>query len=69
MTAPPLFTRQEAANRARVSLVTLNKLIRDGRGPNLTTIGGKSFVSGPELAAWISALTQKRQLQPEGAAA
>lgn len=67
MVLPSLLTRQEAADRARVSLLTFNRLLRDGCGPALTIIGGKSFVSDTEFARWISAQTQQRQI--EGAAA
>lgn len=49
MALPSLLSRQEAADRARVTLATFNKLLRDGRGPNLTTIGGKSFISDTEF--------------------
>ena len=53
MATPTLMTRQEAAALARITLPTLNRLIRDGQGPNLTQIGGKSFVSEGEFARWI----------------
>ena len=67
MALPSLLTRQEAADRARISTVTLRKLIQAGRGPNLTIIGGKSFILEGELGSWIAAQTQQRQIEDAAA--
>ena len=64
--APSLLTKREAAARARLHVGTLNVLIRDGRGPALTVLGGKALVREDSLAQWIEQATQR---QPEAAAA
>ncbi|MGI4945874.1 MAG: hypothetical protein ACRYHQ_35825 [Janthinobacterium lividum] len=70
MAMPSLMNRQETAAAARLTLPTLNKLIRGGKGPTLTWLGGKSFVSDVEFARWIGARTQPhQQRQSEGVAA
>ena len=64
--APSLLTKREAAARARMHVGTLNNIIRGGRGPALTVLGGKALVREDSLARWIDAQTEHH---PEQAAA
>ena len=52
-----LLTKREAAERARVHVATLNSLIRNGQGPALTCIGGKTLIREDRLTAWLDAVT------------
>ena len=53
MTAVALLTRQETAERARISVPTLDRLVKAGRGPALVRLGKRVFVTETELACWI----------------
>lgn len=60
MQNPPTFqllTTREAAALARVHPVTLSRLIREGRGPAVTTLGDKRLFQASALRAWIDART------------
>lgn len=53
MTDALLLTRPEVAERARISVKTLGKLIRSDRGPVVTRIGGRVFVRPEHLSSWL----------------
>ncbi|NPD68282.1 helix-turn-helix domain-containing protein [Lichenicola cladoniae] len=54
-----LLTKREAAERARVHVVTLNTLIRSGHGPAVTRLGGKALIREDSLQAWLEASTER----------
>ena len=58
MSTSSLLTKKEAAARMRVHPATLNALIRNGRGPATTAIGGKSLIREDALTAWLDASTE-----------
>ena len=64
---PSLLTKREAAAHARINVATLNNLIRDGRGPALTVLGGKALVREDSLVRWIDAQTEHRPHQAAAA--
>ena len=48
-----LLTLDETAERARISMRTLLKLVADGRGPVITKLGARTFVRADHFAQWI----------------
>lgn len=48
-----VLTKEEAADRARISRRMLDKQIRAGTGPAVTRIGGSVRVRSDELEAWL----------------
>lgn len=61
MTDLHLLTRAEAAQRARIGVSTLGRLIRDGRGPVLTHVASKSLVREDHLREWLEACAAPRE--------
>ena len=59
-----LLTRGEAAQKARISLATLGKLIRTDRGPVVTRIGHKVFVRPEHLASWLDRCAEPAEPDP-----
>lgn len=59
-----LLTRGEAAQKARISLVTFGKLIRADRGPVVTRIGRKQFVRPEHLLNWLDRCAEPREPDP-----
>ncbi len=57
--ATALLTKSEVAERARLHPSTLGRLIRDGRGPNLTMLGHKQLISEAEFSRWVDANTDR----------
>ena len=60
MATSSLLTTREAAERSRLHPITLGNMIRDGRGPAATRLGGRIFISEGNLSAWIDANTDPR---------
>ena len=60
---PVLFTKREAAQLARVCVPTFCRLIRAGRGPAVTLVGGKQLVREDALTNWLDSRTEQRPLQ------
>ena len=48
-----VLTKEEAADRARISRRMLDKQIRAGTGPAVTKIGGSVRVRSDEFDAWL----------------
>jgi predicted site-specific integrase-resolvase len=48
-----LLNKAEAAERARIAPVTLDKFIRSGDGPAVTRVGGKVFIQPAHLNEWL----------------
>ena len=55
-----ILTRNEAAERARISRRFLDKQIALGRGPAVFHIGGKTLVRSDALEAWLESLTAQQ---------
>jgi excisionase family DNA binding protein len=55
-----LLTKDEAAERARLKPRTLMALVRSGRGPAITKLGGKTLFQKSALNIWIEANTANR---------
>lgn len=51
-----LLKRSEAAKRARICTRTLDTLVAQGRGPRLTRVGCKIFVTESHLNEWLASL-------------
>ena len=56
-----VLTKQEAAERAKISRTMLDKQIRAGTGPAVTRIGGSVRVRSDELQAWLERCTVPQQ--------
>ena len=52
-----IITRREAAERLRVSMRSLDKLVAEGAGPPAIRIGGRVLFTEDALAAWVQART------------
>ena len=63
MASEAFLTTKEAAQRSRVHLETFRSLLRAGRGPALTVIGGKRLVRADLLASWLDTQTEQRPMQ------
>jgi hypothetical protein len=68
MDTSTLLTRAEAAARARISVRTLQKLYRQGRGPVFTRIGGQIFFAEQDVTFWLQSLRESRAGRPGMAA-
>ncbi|WP_428377748.1 helix-turn-helix transcriptional regulator [Lichenicoccus sp.] len=53
-----LLTLDETAERARISMRTLLKLVAEGRGPVITKLGARTFVRADHFAQWIEGNAQ-----------
>ena len=62
---PTLLTVPEVLREARISKAFFFKLKKSGRGPRLTRIGDRVFVSRENLAAWLG----QHEVGPETRAA
>ena len=54
-----LLTLDETAERARISMRTLLKLLATGRGPVITKLGARTFVRADHYVEWIEANAQR----------
>lgn len=48
-----LLNKAEAAERARIKPVTLDRMIKAGTGPAITRVGGKIFIQPGHLNTWL----------------
>jgi excisionase family DNA binding protein len=62
-----LLTKREAANRARVSERTFERVLATGTGPAVTRIGSRVLIRVDHFLAWIEGCTGPAA-QQEGAA-
>lgn len=53
-----VWTKNEAAERARISPRTLSKRIAAGDGPDVLRIGRRVLVRSDALQAWLEQLSQ-----------
>jgi excisionase family DNA binding protein len=53
-----ILTKDEAAERARISRRQLETQIRAGKGPAVTLMGGAQRVRSDELEAWLKRCTK-----------
>ncbi len=56
-----ILTKDEAAERARISRRQLEYQIKAGKGPAVTRIGGSVRVRSDELDAWLKRCTEPQQ--------
>ena len=59
-----ILTKEEAADRTRISRRMLDKQIRAGTGPAVTRIGGSVRIRDDELQAWLERCTVQRPTHP-----
>ena len=59
-----VLTKEEAADRARISRWMLDKQIRAGTGPAVTRIGGSVRIRDDELQAWLERCTAPSSSHP-----
>ena len=59
-----LLTKDEVAERARISRHQLDKQIRAGTGPTVIRIGGVVRVRDDDLLAWLERCTVPHAQQP-----
>ena len=52
-----LLTRIEAAKRSRISVGTLDSILKGGNGPKVTRVGKKIFIREDHLSQWIDSLS------------
>ena len=55
--AVQLLTLKEAAPHTRLHPETLGRLVRGGKGPAATRLGGRILISEDNLSAWLAANT------------
>jgi hypothetical protein len=56
-----LLNKAEAAECARIKPVTLDKLIKAGKGPAVTKVGGRIFFQPVHINTWLqSRVSQTR---------
>jgi hypothetical protein len=53
------YSLAELADAARVGESSLRKMIREGRGPDVTSIGRRRIVLASDAWAWLESLKQK----------
>lgn len=53
------LTTKEAAQRSRLHVETFRSIIRSGRGPVLTVIGGKRLIREDIFSEWLDAATDQ----------
>ncbi len=62
-----VWTKEEAARRARISERYLSKLIAEQEGPEVLRIGRRVLVRSDAFKAWIERMSRRQQ--PQGARA
>ncbi len=53
-----LLTKREAARAARICVRQLELLVKAGRGPTVTRLGGKFLVRSDHLEKWVESMAQ-----------
>jgi excisionase family DNA binding protein len=62
-----LLSKKELARQCGVSIVTLNRIIRDGQGPALAMIGHRARITEAEVERWLASRTEKPPQRQSGA--